>query len=86
MKARSGIYHPALYETAAMAARRPQRGSHPPNTFWYYNNWDSNASCTIFENRTGRSIFEEFESRFARPLGMQDFHRQRDTRYAGLAG
>ena len=29
---RSGIYHPALYETAGMAARRPPRGSHPPDT------------------------------------------------------
>ncbi len=81
LKARSGIYHPALYETAAMAAKRPKRGSHRPNTFWYYNNWDFNASCTIFENLTGRSLFEEFESRLARPLGMQDFRRERDTRY-----
>nr|ADY60564.1 beta-lactamase [Rubinisphaera brasiliensis DSM 5305] len=81
LKARSGIYHPALYETTSMAAKRPQRGSHKPNTFWYYNNWDFNASCTIFENLTGRCIFEEFESRFAGPLGMQDFQRERDTRY-----
>ena len=81
LKARSGIYHPALYETASMAAKRPKRGSHPPNTFWYYNNWDFNASCTIFENLTGRSIFEEFESRFAIPLEMQDVRRERDTRY-----
>lgn len=81
LKARSGIYHPALYETTAMAAKRPKRGSHPPNTFWYYNNWDFNASCSIFENLTGRSIFEEFETRLAKPLGMQDFRRERDTRY-----
>lgn len=81
LKARSGVYHPALYETAGMAARRPERGSHAPNTFWYYNNWDFNASCTIFENLTGRSIFEEFESRIAKPLGMQDFRRDRDTSY-----
>lgn len=81
LKARSGIYHPALYETATMAERRPQRGSQLPNTFWYYNNWDFNAAGTIFENLTGRSIFEEFESRLAIPLGMQDFRRQRDTQY-----
>lgn len=81
LKARSGIYHPALYETAGMKARRPKRGSHKPDTFWYYNNWDFNASCTIFENLIGRSIFEEFESRLARPLGMQDFRRERDTHY-----
>ena len=81
LKARSGIYHPALYETATMAAKRPRRGSHAPGTFWYYNNWDFNALCTIFENLTGRGIFEEFEDRLARPLGMQDFVRSKHTRY-----
>jgi N-acyl-D-amino-acid deacylase len=81
LKARSGIYHPALYETKAMAAARPMRGAYKPDTFWYYNNWDFNALCSIFENQTGRSIFEEFESRIAGPLGMQDFHRSRHTRY-----
>jgi CubicO group peptidase (beta-lactamase class C family) len=30
LEARSGIYHAALYETAAMAARRPPRFSHKP--------------------------------------------------------
>lgn len=81
LKARSGCYHPALFETAAMAAKRPQRGAHPPNSFWYYNNWDFNAACSIFENLTGRSLFEDFETRIATPLGMQDFRRERDTRY-----
>jgi CubicO group peptidase (beta-lactamase class C family) len=81
LKARSGIYHPALYETKSMAARRPARGSHRPDTFWYYNNWDFNALCTIFENKSGRSIFEEFEARLANPLGMQDFIRTQHTQY-----
>lgn len=81
LKARSGIYHPALYETKAMAAARPARGSHEPDSFWYYNNWDFNAVGTIFENLTGRSIFEEFAVRLAEPLGMEDFQRSRHTRY-----
>ncbi len=81
LKARSGVYHPALYETKAMAARRPKRGSHEPGAFWYYNNWDFNAVCTIFENLTGRGIFEEFEDRLVGPLGMQDFVRAKHTRY-----
>jgi N-acyl-D-amino-acid deacylase len=81
LKARSGVYHPALYETKAMAAARPKRGSHEPDSFWYYNNWDFNASGNIFENLTGRSIFEEFEDRIAGPLGMEDFDRARHTRY-----
>ena len=81
LKARSGVFHPALYETKAMAAKRPKRSSHEPGSFWYYNNWDFNALCTIFENLTGRGIFEEFEDRLAGPLGMQDFVRSRHTSY-----
>jgi CubicO group peptidase (beta-lactamase class C family) len=38
LEARSGVYHAALFETASMAAERPPRHSHPPGTFWYYNN------------------------------------------------
>lgn len=81
LSARSGVYHPALFETAAMASRRPKRGSHPPNTHWYYNNWDFNALGSIYENLTGHSLFEDFERRIAIPLGMEDFRRERDTRY-----
>jgi|LWDU01.1.fsa_nt_gi CubicO group peptidase (beta-lactamase class C family) len=81
LKARSGVYHPALYETKGMAARRPKRGSHAPGKFWYYNNWDFNAVGTIFEKQTGRGVYREFESRLAKPLGMQDFVREKHTRY-----
>jgi N-acyl-D-amino-acid deacylase len=81
LKSRSGVYHPALYETAAMAARRPERGSNDRNTFWYYNNWDFNTTGAIFENLTARSIFEEFENKLAGPLQLQDFVRDRHTRY-----
>lgn len=81
LKARSGIYHPALYETAHMKATRPARGSHAPGEFWYYNNWDFNVLGTIFENAISHSIFEEFENRLARPLQMQDFDRSVHVRY-----
>ena len=81
LKARSGVFHPALYETKAMAAARPDRGSYPPDTYWYYNNWDFNAAGTIFENLTGQSLFESFERELALPLGMQDFDRARHTSY-----
>jgi CubicO group peptidase (beta-lactamase class C family) len=73
IKARSGIYHPALGESADMKALRPKRGSHAPGTFWYYNNWDFNALGTIFEQETGTGIFEEFDRRIAVPLQMEDF-------------
>ena len=73
LQARSGVYHPALYETPGMAKLRPPRGSHPPGTFWYYNNWDYNALGTIYEHATGAGIFEAFYRQIAKPIGMQDY-------------
>ena len=73
IKSRSGIYIPALGESSGMRKMRPKRHSHPPGTFWYYNNWDFNTLGTIFEQETGTSIFKEFEARFAEPLQMEDF-------------
>ncbi len=80
IKARSGIYHPALGESPGMKAMRPKRGSHAPGTYWYYNNWDFNALGTIFEQETHTGIFEAFERDFANPLNMEDFN-PRDCRY-----
>jgi CubicO group peptidase (beta-lactamase class C family) len=73
LKARSGVYLPAAYETARMKQLRPLRGSHAPNTFWYYNNWDFNVLGTIFRQVTGKDLFEEFKVRLAEPLQMQDY-------------
>ena len=73
LKARSGVYHPAAYETQAMKAKRPERGSHARDTFWYYNNWDFNALGTIYEQETRTDIFQDFKNRIADPLQMEDF-------------
>lgn len=73
LKARSGVYHPAAYETAGMAARRPERGSHEPGAHWYYNNWDFNALGAIFRQETGEDVFEAFGARIAEPVGMRDY-------------
>lgn len=80
LKARSGVYHPAAYETQKMREGRPERGSHVPGSHWWYNNWDFNALLTIFEQETETKFFEEFRDRLAIPLGMQDF-RLRDGYY-----
>jgi CubicO group peptidase (beta-lactamase class C family) len=80
LKARSGVYHPALYETERMKRRRPARGSHAPGTFWYYNNWDFNVLGTIFERRTKMSVFMAFDEYLAKPLEMEDF-RPHDGQY-----
>ena len=82
IEARSGIYHGANYETPEMAANRPARGSHPPGSFWYYNNWDFNALGAIYEQAEGAPVFDAFDRRIARPIGMQDFDPAH-CRYAG---
>jgi len=73
IKSRSGVYHEAAAEAPIMIQMRPPRGSHPPGTFYYYNNWDFNVAGVIFEQETGTGIFEEFKTKIADPIGMQDF-------------
>lgn len=73
LMSRSGVYHEAAAETQEMKHLRPQRGSHPHGTFFYYNNWDFNVLGTIFEQETGTKIFEEFKRLIADPIGMEDF-------------
>jgi CubicO group peptidase (beta-lactamase class C family) len=73
LEARSGVYHPTVYETRGMEEKKPERGSHAPGTFWYYNNWDFNALGSIYEQATGTKIFDAFYRQIAQPVGMQDF-------------
>lgn len=73
LKARSGIYHPAAKETSSMERERPERGSHLPGEFFWYNNWDFNILGVIFEQKTGRKIFKAFQDHIAQPVGMQDY-------------
>lgn len=69
LQARSGVYHVPLGASPAMAPARPLRGSHPPGTFWYYNNWDFNALGTIFEQETRAGIFREMKRRITSDSG-----------------
>lgn len=73
LKCRSGVYHPAAYETKSMAEKRPARESHAVGSFYYYNNWDFNTLCAIFEQETNKKIFEEFNEQIAQPLNMEHF-------------
>ena len=73
LKARSGIYHTALYESQGMKALKPERHTVRAGTHWYYNNWDFNASGSLFEKLTGKKIFESIEEEIAKPIGMEDF-------------
>ncbi|HEX6940570.1 MAG TPA: serine hydrolase [Longimicrobiales bacterium] len=79
LSARSGIYHPAANGGDDLASA-PPRGSKKPGEYFLYNNWDFNALGTIFEQETGRSIYDALETDLARPLGFRDFDRARHRR------
>ena len=85
LRARSGVYHDAARETAAMRAARPARGSQAPGSYFYYNNWDFNVLGAIFEQVTGKKMFTEFAERIARPIGMEDYVPT-DGRFTGAEG
>ncbi len=82
LRARSGVYHAVDFETDYQRKTRPARGSHPPGSFWFYNNWDFNVLGTIFEKKTGLKIGEAFYRRIAKPIGMEDF-KPSDVYYVG---
>ena len=73
LKARSGVYHPAAAEMDWVKEYRPKRDSHPPDSFWFYNNWDFNVLGTIFERLAHTSIFNALYDDIAVPLQMEDF-------------
>lgn len=86
LSARSGIYHPSVYESPWMRSIKELRHSHAPGTFWCYNNWDFNVLGTIYEKLIGRSLFEDFRDLIAKPIGMQDFRyddERKDGEYVG---
>lgn len=73
LKAKSGVYHKAAFETPRMVKMRPKRGTYQPGEHWFYNNWDFNALTTIFEQEVGISVFKAFEEKIAKPLKFEDF-------------
>lgn len=80
ISARSGVYHEAAAASYEMIANRPARGSQPPGSHWWYNNWDFNVAGTVFQQLTGERIFEAFGKSIAVPIGMQDY-RESDGYY-----
>ncbi|MDQ8153389.1 MAG: serine hydrolase, partial [Gemmatimonadota bacterium] len=74
LAARSGVYHPAS-NAGDNLADAPPRGSQKHGTYQLYSNWDFNAVGAIFEQQTGRNIYDAVEAEIARPIGMQDWRR-----------
>lgn len=73
LQSTSGIYHSALYEVGSWKRNKPDRGTHKPGEYWYYNNWGFNTLGTIFEKITSQKIGGAFKQEIAIPLQMQDF-------------
>lgn len=76
IKSRSGVYHPAAYETQSMKIAKPLRGSKLPGDFWYYNNWDFNVLGGIFSNISDACIYDQLHELIAKPLQMEDYTPQ----------
>ncbi len=79
LRARSGVYHEASNGGDDLASA-PPRGSQRPGAYYLYSNWDFNALGTIFEQETGRDIYDALEELLVRPLGMRDFDRSTHRR------
>lgn len=79
LTARSGIYHPANYETAWMQRIKPPRHLHAPGENWCYSNWDFNVLGTAYRQLTGEAINQAFARRIAEPIGMQDYRVEEDS-------
>jgi CubicO group peptidase (beta-lactamase class C family) len=75
LSARSGVYHSAS-NGGDDSQEAPPRGSKPHGTYFLYNNWDFNVLGTIFEQLTGKGIYDEVERRLVAPLQMEDFRRE----------
>ena len=73
LKARSGVFHTAEAENDAMHKLKPLRDTFKPGEFWLYNNWDFNVLGTIFEQQTGKKIFQAFKDDIADPIQMENF-------------
>ncbi len=73
---RSGVFH-AASNPGGYLEYAPPRGSQEPGTYMLYANWDFNAAGTIFEQLTGKNIFDAVSTDLAQPLGLQDWNRDR---------
>ena len=81
--ARSGVYHLAS-NSGDNLADAPPRGSQQPGTYMLYSNWDFNAAGAVFEQLTGRNIYDEAQAQLAIPLGFEDWDRSAQRKSGNL--
>ncbi len=83
ISARSGVYH-AASNAGDNLADAPARGSKKHGEYFLYSNWDFNALGFVFEQETGRNIYDAVESDIAVPIKMQDFDRESQRKSGNL--
>ena len=81
--ARSGVFHPASNSGDDLASA-PERGSQQPGTYQLYSNWDFNAAGAVFEQLTGRDLYDEVQAQLAIPLQFQDWDRNAQRKSGDL--
>jgi len=72
--ARSGVYHEAS-NSGDNLADAPARNSQRHGEYFLYSNWDFNTLGFIFEQETGKNIYDALQTDLVDRIGMQDFDR-----------
>lgn len=80
MTSRAGIFRESGNPVGDEFVIAPPRGSKQTGSFFLYNNWGFNAAGVIFEKETGVNIFEAVDSMLAKPLQMQDWKREKQSK------
>lgn len=81
---RSGIYRPAS-NPGTWVKYIKKRGTVKPGTRWLYNNWDFNVAGHLFEELSGKNIYDEITDQFANPLKMEDWDRNKQQKVGNPA-
>jgi len=81
--ARSGVYHEAS-NSGDNLADAPPRNSQKHGEYFLYSNWDFNCLGFIFEQETGRNIYDALQTDLVDRIGMQDFDRSTHRKSGNL--
>ena len=81
--ARSGVYHEAS-NSGDNLADAPPRNSQKHGEYFLYSNWDFNCLGFIFEQETGRNIYDALQTDLVDKIGMQDFDRSTHKKSGNL--
>ena len=79
LKSKSGVFHPAS-NPGGNEWLFPERGSKDPGSYFIYNNWDFNVAGFIFEQETGKDIYDAFESDIAKKIRFQQWDRSKQQK------